>query len=34
MKKLTMLALAAVFSASAFAQDVYKQLSKIKDYKE
>lgn len=34
MKKLTMLALAVVFSASAFAQDVYKQLSKIKDYKE
>ena len=34
MKKLTMLALAAVFSASAFAQDVYKQISKIKDYKE
>ena len=34
MKKLTMLALAAVFSASAFAQDVYKQMSKIKDYKE
>ena len=34
MKKLTMLALAAVVSASAFAQDVYKQLSKIKDYKE
>lgn len=29
-----MLALAAVFSASAFAQDVYKQISKIKDYKE
>lgn len=29
-----MLALAVVFSASAFAQDVYKQLSKIKDYKE
>ena len=34
MKKLTMLALAAVVSASAFAQDVYKQISKIKDYKE
>ena len=34
MKKLTMLALAAVFSASAFAQDVYKQISKIKDYNE
>ena len=34
MKKLTMLAFAAVFSASAFAQDVYKQISKIKDYKE
>lgn len=34
MKKLTMLALAAVFSASAFAQDVFKQISKIKDYKE
>lgn len=34
MKKMTMLALAAVFSASAFAQDVYKQISKIKDYKE
>ena len=34
MKKLTMLALAVVFSTSAFAQDVYKQLSKIKDYKE
>lgn len=34
MKKLTMLALAVVFSASAFAQDVYKQLSKIKDYRE
>ncbi len=29
-----MLAFAAVFSASAFAQDVYKQISKIKDYKE
>lgn len=29
-----MLALAAVVSASAFAQDVYKQISKIKDYKE
>ena len=29
-----MLALAAVFSASAFAQDVYKQISKIKDYNE
>lgn len=34
MKKLTILALAAVFSASAFAQDVYKQISKIKNYKE
>ncbi len=34
MKKLTMLALAAVFSASAFAQDVFKQISKIKDYNE
>ena len=34
MKKLTMLALAAVVSASAFAQDVSKQISKIKDYKE
>ena len=34
MKKLTTLALAVVFSASAFAQDVYKQISKIKDYKE
>ena len=29
-----MLALAAVVSASAFAQDVSKQISKIKDYKE
>ena len=34
MKKLTTLALAVVFSASAFAQDVYKQISKIKDYNE
>ncbi len=34
MKKLTILALAVVCSASAFAQDVYKQISKIKDYKE
>lgn len=34
MKKLTVLALAAVFSASAFAQDVFKQISKIKDYNE
>ena len=34
MKKLTILAFAAVFSASAFAQDVYKQISKIKDYNE
>ena len=34
MKKLTTLTLAVVFSASAFAQDVYKQISKIKDYNE
>lgn len=34
MKKLTIMALAVVFSTSAFAQDVYKQISKIKDYKE
>ena len=34
MKKLTMLAVAVMCGASAFAQDVYKQLSKIKDYNE
>ena len=32
MKKLTMLAVAVMCGTSAFAQDVYKQLSKIKDY--
>lgn len=34
MKKLMMLAVASVLSISAFAQDVYKQISKIKDYNE
>lgn len=34
MKKLTIMALAAMLSASAFAQDVFKQISKIKDYNE
>lgn len=34
MKKLTMLAVAVMCGTSAFAQDVYKQLSKIKDYNE
>lgn len=34
MKKLMMLAVASALSISAFAQDVYKQISKIKDYNE
>lgn len=34
MKKLMMLAVASVLSISAFAQEVYKQISKIKDYNE
>lgn len=34
MKKLAILAVASVFSLSAFAQDVFKQISKIKDYNE
>ena len=32
MRKLTMLAIAVICSASAFSQDVFKQISKIKDY--
>lgn len=34
MRKLTMLAIAVICSASAFSQDVFKQISKIKDYNE
>lgn len=34
MKKLAILAVASVLSLSAFAQDVFKQISKIKDYNE
>lgn len=34
MKKVLVLAVAAMFGASAFAQDVFKQISKIKDYNE
>lgn len=34
MKKLAMLAVASILSSSAFAQDVYKQISKMKDYNE
>lgn len=34
MKKLAMLAVASIIGASAFAQDVFKQISKIKDYNE
>ena len=34
MKKFMTLAVASILSMSAFAQDVYKQISKIKDYNE
>lgn len=34
MKKLAILAVASVLSLSVFAQDVFKQISKIKDYNE
>jgi len=34
MKKLAILAVASVLSLSAFAQDVFKQISKMKDYNE
>lgn len=34
MKKLVVLAIAAMVGTSAFAQDVFKQISKIKDYNE
>lgn len=34
MKKIMILAVASVLSLSAFAQDVFKQISKIKDYNE
>lgn len=34
MKKVLILAVAAMFGTSAFAQDVFKQISKIKDYNE
>ena len=34
MKKLAILAVASIFSLSAMAQDVFKQISKTKDYNE
>lgn len=34
MKKLVILAVASIFSVAASAQDVYKQISKLKDYNE
>jgi len=34
MRKVLILAVAAMFGTSAFAQDVFKQISKIKDYNE